>query len=166
MANLKTVMISASVLFTILFFLAVEVPSLVHKPNNSLGASQTSNDRAIVTFYPESLIINAEVADDETERAAGLMLRKSLGEAEGMLFVYPSASAVNFWMKNTLIPLDIVFISEDFIVVKIHHAVPCVEEPCQLYSSGQPIKYVLEVNENLTVEYGIMEGESRVEIIR
>lgn len=166
MANLKTVMISASVLSAILFFLAIGLQGLLHKPDSLPGASQTSSDRAIVTFYPESLIINAEVADNEAEIETGLMFRKSLAESEGMLFVYPSASAVNFWMKNTMIPLDIVFISEDFTVVKIHHAVPCAQEPCPLYNSGQPIKYVLEVNGNLTAEYGIREGESRVEIIR
>jgi uncharacterized membrane protein (UPF0127 family) len=166
MADFKTVIISASVLFSILFFFAVGLPNLVHKSDNATGATQTANDRAIVTFYPQSLIINAEVADNETERQTGLMHRKYLGESEGMLFIYPSASAVNFWMKNTLIPLDIVFISEDFTAVKIHHAVPCTEEPCQLYNSGQPIKYVLEVNENLTTAYGVQEGSSRVEIIR
>ncbi|MBI3036524.1 DUF192 domain-containing protein [Candidatus Woesearchaeota archaeon] len=166
MANLKTVMISASVLSAVFFFLAFGLTNLVHKSDNATGATQTANDRAIVTFYPESLIINAEVADNETEIETGLMFRKSLGKNEGMLFVFPDSAVRNFWMKNTLIPLDIVFISEDFTVVKIHHAMPCQADPCPLYNSGQPVKYVLEVHENLTTAYGIKEGGSRVEIIR
>ncbi|MBI2580845.1 DUF192 domain-containing protein [Candidatus Woesearchaeota archaeon] len=166
MTDFKTVIISASVLFFILFFFAVGLPNLVHKSGDATGTTQTANDRAIVTFYPESLIINAEVANNETEIETGLMFRKSLGENEGMLFIFPTTSVQNFWMKNTLIPLDIVFISEDFTVVKIHHAVPCHADPCPLYNSGQPIRYVLEVNGNLTTAYGIQEGDSRVEIIQ
>ncbi|MBI2550620.1 DUF192 domain-containing protein [Candidatus Woesearchaeota archaeon] len=160
MARIKTALFAAAV-FAVLIFAVIFILAQKQGSGSALG-----KDYAVVTFSPESLVIRAEIAGTDEERAQGLMFRTSLGKNDGMLFIYPSASAVNFWMKNTLIPLDIVFISEDFTVVKIHHAVPCQADPCPLYNSGQPIKYVLEVNGNLTTAYGIQEGESRVEIIR
>ena len=144
--------------------LAIIIAALMLRQENLVAGG-----KAVVELQSESgkpLAIRAEIADTEEETQAGLMFRQSLGKDEGMLFIYPKAAVVNFWMKNTLIPLDMVFISEDFTVVKIHHAVPCTEEPCPLYNSEQPVKYVLEINENLTTAYGIQEGSSRVEIIR
>ncbi len=106
------------------------------------------------------LLIRAEIADSEEERRTGLMFRESLGKSEGMLFIFPDSAVRNFWMKNTLIQLDMIFIAENMTIVKIHHAVPCTSEPCPLYSSGMPAKYVLEVNANLTSAYGIREGSA------
>ncbi len=121
---------------------------------------------AVVVVYPgngQPLIIKAELVSTDEQRATGLMFREALGENEGMLFIFPQPAPRNFWMKNTLLPLDMVFIAENMTIVKIHHAVPCTNEPCPLYSSQQPVKYVLEVNGNLTTGYGIEEG-SRVKI--
>src|SRR3989338_1452356 len=134
MARIKTALFAAAV-FAVLIFAVVFILAQKQGSGSALG-----KDYAVVTFSSESLVIRAEIADTDEEMAQGLMFRTSLGKNYGMLFIYQSASAVNFWMKNTLIPLDVVFISEDFTVVKIHHAVPCTKEPCQLYNSGQPIK--------------------------
>lgn len=112
------------------------------------------------TSSGKPLLIKAEIADSEEERRTGLMFRESLGKSEGMLFIFPDSAVRNFWMKNTLIALGIVFISENMTVVKIHDAVPCTGEPCPLYSSEKPIRYVLEVNGNLTEEYDINEGDN------
>ena len=159
MAGIKTAFVVASFASTAIFVLALLIANFSHKPE----LKQTGNDYAIVTFFPQSLIITAEVVDNETARETGLMFRKSLGENNGMLFIFPKSSVQNFWMKNTLIPLDIIFISDELAVVKIQHAVPCANDPCALYSSEKPAKYVLEVNGNLTDTYGIEEG-SKVDI--
>ena len=70
-------------------------------------------------ILPNSRIISVEVASDEKSRRKGLMFRKSLKQNEGMLFVFDNDSKRNFWMKNTFIDLDILFIGEDFIISEI-----------------------------------------------
>ncbi|HLD96902.1 MAG TPA: DUF192 domain-containing protein [Candidatus Nanoarchaeia archaeon] len=162
MSNYKTVLVSASVISALLFILVFGLAGMFHKPGNEPGESQGVS-RAIVTFFPESLIITAEVADTETKRQTGLMFRERMDENDGMLFIFPEPTVQSFWMKNTLIPLDIIFISDELAVVKIQHALPCANDPCPLYGSEKPVKYVLEVNGNLTDTYGIEEG-SKVDI--
>lgn len=103
--------------------------------------------------------INAEIADDEQEQTKGLMFREKLNENEGMLFVFGDEAMQTFWMKNTLIPLDMIFINKDFEIVDIKNAVPCKEEPCALYKSSKPVKYVLEVNGNFTAKNSIRIGD-------
>jgi uncharacterized protein len=107
-----------------------------------------------------SVIINAEIADTEEKRERGLMFRKNLGKNDGMLFVFDDERYVTFWMKNTLIPLDIIFISSNGTINEIKENVqPCLAEPCELYPSTYPVKYVLEVNANFTRINGISIGD-------
>ncbi len=124
-----------------------------------------SESKSIVTLYPENsepIKIRAEIADSPEEITTGLMFRQSLGKNEGMLFVFPGSAVRNFWMKNTIIPLDMIFIAENGTITKIQYAVPCSSDPCPLYSSEKPAKYVLEVNGNFTAENGIEEGNPAV----
>lgn len=93
---------------------------------------------------------NVEIADNELERSKGLMFRESLCEDCGMLFVYDENGERSFWMKNTLIPLKIIFIDENFIVTKVHDAVPCEKDICESYEGYG--KYVLEVNLNIDIQ--------------
>ena len=95
--------------------------------------------------------VNVEIADDNEEITKGLMYRENLNENEGMLFIFDDENYQTFWMKNTLIPLDIIFIDKNFKIVDIKNAVPCREDPCTLYKSIKPAKYILEVNSNFTV---------------
>lgn len=86
---------------------------------------------------------DVEVADDPRERARGLMYVEELGAAEGMLFVYERAQPAAFWMRNTLIPLDMLFMGDDGTVTHIHeNAVPLDETPIP---GGDAVRYVLEV---------------------
>jgi len=104
-------------------------------------------------------VIDVEIADAPEERSKGLMFRESLKKNEGMLFVYEDSKIRSFWMKNTLIPLDIIFISEDFRIINIEVAVPCEEDPCRTYDSLKDVKYVLEVNKGYSMEKGIESGD-------
>jgi len=129
--------------------------------NYSAWKQQLSDGYTVVSLHPEKgkpLSIKAEIADTPEGRATGLMFRESLEENEGMLFVFPDSAVRNFWMKNTLIPLDMIFISENMTIVRIHYALPCTSDPCPLYSSEKPVRYVLEVGGNFTAENGIEEG--------
>jgi uncharacterized membrane protein (UPF0127 family) len=109
----------------------------------------------------KNISIKVEVADTDLKRERGLMFRKKLGENDGMLFVFDDEKYVTFWMKNTLIPLDIIFISSNGTINEIKENVqPCLADPCELYPSVNPSKYVLEVNANFSKKNGISVGDS------
>lgn len=110
-----------------------------------------------------TISIKAEIAKTEKDHAQGLMYRTSLPEDQGMLFVFPNEQKETFWMKNTLIALDIFFISSDKKIVHIEKNVPpCKSEPCPLYSSGTKVLYVLETNGGFADKYNIVEGDALV----
>ncbi len=113
-----------------------------------------------VTILGEKEVkVSVEIARTQEEIAAGLMYRSSLDKNSGMLFVFEDESERVFWMKNTKIPLDMIFISENGTIVNIRHAVPCTSSECPLYPSVYPAKYVLEVNGNFAAENGISIGD-------
>jgi uncharacterized membrane protein (UPF0127 family) len=99
---------------------------------------------------------NVEVADDEAERARGLMHRESMPTSAGMLFVYDKPRRVSFWMRNTLIPLDMIFADARGVLQHIHHeAQPLDETPV---FGGDDIYAVLEINGGLVRRLGIAVG--------
>ncbi|MBK1636884.1 DUF192 domain-containing protein [Rhodovulum adriaticum] len=97
-----------------------------------------------------------ELADAPEERSRGLMHRDSLPRAAGMLFIYPTPQRVAFWMKNTLIPLDMLFLDAQGRVVRLHeNARPLDETPID---GGPGVKAVLEINGGLAARLGIGPG--------
>lgn len=97
-----------------------------------------------------------ELATDDEQRARGLMFRRSMKDDWGMLFIYPTDGARSFWMRNTLIYLDMVFISSDGTVVGVvPNAVPLTETPRRV---GKAARYVLELNTGLAAKHGITPG--------
>lgn len=100
---------------------------------------------------------SVEIADDPAEQARGLMYRESLATSAGMLFVYPRAGSPSFWMKNTLIPLDMVFIRPDGTVAHVHdRAVPGDLTPI---NGGSGVLAVLEIRGGLAEALGIEPGD-------
>lgn len=99
---------------------------------------------------------SVEVADDPQEQARGLMHRRSLALSAGMYFVNEAPRSVSFWMRNTLIPLDMLFIDAQGIVQHIHaNAIPLDETPI---FGGSEILTILEINGGLAARLGITEG--------
>lgn len=97
-----------------------------------------------------------EIADTEAERAQGLMHRASLPHDAGMLFVFERPQRVSFWMKNTLIPLDMLFVSADGTVERIKEmAAPEDETPIP---GGTDVEFVLEINGGQAKQLGIAAG--------
>jgi uncharacterized membrane protein (UPF0127 family) len=88
---------------------------------------------------------NVEIAQTPEEKMKGLMYRTSLSDDEGMLFVFPQEDFHTFWMKNTFIPLDIIWIDKDFRIVDIQTHTPCTKN-CPYATPKAKAKYVLEVN--------------------
>ncbi len=98
-----------------------------------------------------------EIADDGEERALGLMHRTEMASSAGMLFVYPKPGALSFWMRNTLIELDMLFVGPTGVVKHIHHrAVPLSEEPI---NGGDGLTHVLEINGGMSRLLGLDVGD-------
>lgn len=96
-------------------------------------------DRVIVSQDDRAISFQVEVADDAASRARGLMYRKSLEAGHGMLFIYPEPAPMSFWMRNTYIPLDIVFIDDHGVIRHIHpKARPLDETPIPGAAIGDP----------------------------
>lgn len=91
-----------------------------------------------------------EIADTPEKQEKGLMGRKSLPEDQGMLFIYDEPQDLSYWMKDTLISLDIIFIDDDMEVVSVKQGQPMSEEPI----TEDDVQYVLEVNSNSGIEEG------------
>lgn len=97
-----------------------------------------------------------ELADDAKERSLGLMHRDDLSMGAGMLFAYEKPQPVSFWMRNTLIPLDMIFMDATGRVTRIHeNAVPLDETGIP---GGDAVQFVLEINGGLARRLGIEEG--------
>lgn len=108
--------------------------------------------------HPE-LVIQIEVAASPLSRAKGLMNRTTLEPNHGMLFVFPEAQILTFWMKDTLIPLDIIFISENHEITSIvENATPCIQPECTVYKSIEVSLYVVEVNAGFVTRNQIKKG--------
>jgi len=104
--------------------------------------------------------VSLEISDTEISRARGLMFRESLPEKSGMLFIFPVEGIYSFWMKNTLIPLDIIWLDKELRVVYIKSFVPsCKSEECPGYSPQVNAKYVLEVNAGFSGFHRIKIGD-------
>lgn len=110
----------------------------------------------VVSTRSGERVFQIEIADKPAERAAGLMFRKNMPDDRGMLFVFEQTQALAFWMKNTPMPLDLVFIGPDGRVKAILPGEPYSEAAI---SPGEPALYVLELKSGTAVKLGISEGD-------
>lgn len=111
----------------------------------------------VVVSGGREIKFDVELALDDTQRARGLMFREKLGPYDGMLFDFYKDAPVSFWMKNTLIPLDMVFIAGDGTIKSIHaNAVP---HSTETIPSQFPVRAVLEINGGSAKLLGIKPGD-------
>jgi len=130
------------------------------------AAACARGQEAEIQFKRSSLVVvtgareikfEVDLATNDAERARGLMYRKQLGAYEGMLFDFYQEMPVSFWMKNTLIPLDMVFIAADGTVRHVHaNAVPLSTDTVP---SRFPVRAVLEINGGSAALLGIKPGD-------
>ncbi len=102
--------------------------------------------------------LSVEIADTPNERALGLMERTEMEPNTGMLFVFPKPQMLQFWMKNTLIPLEILFFDADGAFVSASVMEPCTTDPCPRYSSAALAQFALEVAPGFRDAYSIGVG--------
>ena len=116
-----------------------------------------SDDKVTVSGDWGQATFSVAIADDVQERARGLMFVEEMAMLEGMLFIYERPQTVSFWMKNTLIPLDMLFVSPQGEVLKVHeNAVP---GDLTAIPGGDGVQMVLEINGGLSSRLGIAAGD-------
>ncbi len=119
-------------------------------------AAECRSDEVLLRWTGGTARFAVEIADDAGERAQGLMFRETMPRGAGMLFVYDRPQPVAFWMKNTLIPLDMIFVGPDGVVRHVHsNAIPGDETAIP---GGPGILAVLEINGGLARAMGIAPG--------
>jgi len=123
-----------------------------------LGNTIEINKENKVCFRQDCFFV--EMATTPEEWSRGLMNRENLDENRGMLFIFDQEGIYSFWMKNTLIPLDIIWLNQNKEVVFIEkNAQPCKKEICESINPGQKAKYVLEINKGLVDKMGLKTGD-------
>ena len=106
-----------------------------------------------------ALQLTVEIAGNSAAWEKGLMGVKSLSKTEGMAFVFPQQENLGFWMKDTLIPLDIAFADAQGHVVDVQHMVPCTADPCSIYYAAQPYSMALEAGSGVLTGASVRAGD-------
>jgi uncharacterized membrane protein (UPF0127 family) len=132
-------------------------PGQVSNPNS---AGQMLPIEATALIGDE--VIELEVARTPEQQAIGLMFRESLGDARGMLFPFPERRPASFWMKNTLIPLDMIFIRDGEVRAIASDVPPCKSDPCPSYGTDEQVDQVLELRAGRAEELGLEVGDQIV----
>ena len=132
--------------FILLYFVLITV----------LNAQETTN--IIIKNNIKDVYFNVEIARKKIDRDKGLMFRKNLNLDKGMLFIFPNESKVSMWMKNTLISLDIIFISKNYKIVDIINNAKAMSK--EILTSKVKAKYALEINAGLVKKLNIKIGNN------
>ena len=116
-------------------------------------------DRGTATISGPSgakrIALRVELARTPAQREQGLMNRRSLGAKAGMVFLYPEDHRGGFWMKNTLIPLDIAFANARGRILRVFTMQPCRRDPCRIYDPGVAYRSALDVNAGSFRRWGV-----------
>lgn len=120
------------------------------------GPAQTEGPRVVM---PSGAVYRLELAKTPEEQAQGLMFRESLPDRAGMLFLFPDASVHKFWMKNTMIPLDMIWMDAGGKVLFVSaNTPPCKADPCANYGPDAPASSVLEIAGGMAAKEKIETG--------
>lgn len=156
--------------FVVYFVLSNFILNKTASTNNDLDKAM--NNKTSYSFVKEGELsftssdgkfldgIEIEIADDDEQRATGMMFRNKMSEDQGMLFIFPNEIPQSFWMKNTVLSLDIIFVNSQMEIVKIHKNTTPYSE--QSYPSLKPSQYVVEVIAGYCDKYGVKEGDKVV----
>ena len=142
--------------FLIVFVSSSGISGFAHANDGQAMSLPIDSRPLIVQTITGEREFSIEIADDGLERARGLMYRQDMPDDRGMLFVFDTAQPVGFWMKNTPMPLDLIFIREDGAVAGIKQGKPFSE---QVISVPEPVRFVLELKAGIANETGMKIGD-------
>jgi uncharacterized protein len=133
-------------------------PPPVNEPGNVPAPAANTGPRVI---FPDGFVVSVEIAADDEMRAQGLMFRDHIDPGKGMLFVFPRDDVFSFWMKNTRIPLDMLWIDSGRRLVGLKENVPpCYIPDCPSYGPGVVARYVLEVGGGEAAKHKLKVGDT------
>ena len=134
--------------------------SFVPDVSTRAAVTTTQERSAPRVIFPDGWAVRVEIANDGELRAQGLMFRDHLAPDAGMLFFFPEEGEYGFWMKNTRIPLDMIWIDSDRRVTAVKFEVPpCKADPCPSYPPNASARYVLEVAGGVARQHGLKAGD-------
>jgi uncharacterized membrane protein (UPF0127 family) len=140
-------------------FLAVSAVSMLLL-GGCFDSGGSNSPKFVINTGKGEVEYSMEIADSFEERKEGLMFRTNLPEKHGMFFVFEKPQQLTFWMKNTLIPLDMIFLDANYKVAHIEkNTQPCKVADCPVYKSVKNAQYVLEVNAGESDKFGVKEGD-------
>jgi uncharacterized protein len=130
-------------------------------PATALAATGAERGTARITAPTgkQRVVLTVKLADTDAARQRGLMFRRSLGAKSGMVFLYPRDIVGGFWMRNTLIPLDIAFADARGRILRILTMQPCRRDPCRIYDPRVSYRTALEVNAGSFRRWGVRTGD-------
>jgi hypothetical protein len=161
-------------IFLVLLLILIVSIVIMNRPGSKMsrargGDQETSGIQSVIEFAKEGVLsflrpdssvivkIDIEIADDDLQREKGLMYRKQMDMLTGMLFIFEDEDYRSFWMKNTFLPLDIIYLDSGKKIVRIHENTPPQSQ--QSIPSDHPARYVVEVIAGFTALYGIQVGD-------
>jgi uncharacterized membrane protein (UPF0127 family) len=163
MKTIKFPVISIVLLFAVIISSCQKQPEdiKIDTANNKDAGKIQFKKQGEVTFHDSTKNMlkkfDVEIAETEETRHLGLMFRENMQEDQGMLFIFPNEEYQSFYMKNTIMPLDIIFINSKKQIVKIHRSTTPYSE--KSLPSLKPAMYVVELNAGTADKYKIKEGD-------
>ncbi|MGL5873860.1 MAG: DUF192 domain-containing protein [Xenococcaceae cyanobacterium] len=152
------------ILSSVLLFFFLSPVAIADRPDTSVNVFEAENLGQVLPVTATAIMggetIELEVAQTPQQQALGLMYRKSLADNRGMLFSFEEARIAQFWMKNCLIPLDMIFLKEGKIVEIVANAPPCQSNPCPVYGPLIPVDGVIELREGRAAQLGLKVRDS------
>lgn len=157
-AHLRYMRLMLFLFLGFIFFLGcVQSPNTIPTPNPGSTLNPTTVEFPAVCIQEKC--VHVQLARTEAEKKRGLMGVTSLTNEEGMLFIWEEEGIYPFWMKDTLIPLDIIWIDADGTIIDIASLQPCEADPCPAYTPQGSAQYVLETNVGLMQQWETTIGE-------
>jgi uncharacterized membrane protein (UPF0127 family) len=131
-----------------------------HKPAPAAPAARAAAANEPRLVLPDGAPIAVEIAANDETRSQGLMYRDTLANDRGMIFLFPTTGEYPFWMKNTLIPLDMIWIDDQKTIAHVSENVqPCKADPCPSYPPNAKARYVLELAAGVARQHHLAAGQ-------
>lgn len=129
-------------------------------PDTSMQSAPAPASSQPTATTPSGAVITLEVAANDETRQRGLMFRESIAPGHGMIFLFPADDVFSFWMKNTYIPLDMLWLDQQWKIVHVKSGVPpCQADPCPSYDPGVKARSVLELGAGESQRLGLKAGD-------